>query len=188
MFCLKSPSLLYAGGRFALEEQIAKAAFVWKFCYRNKASSASVPFRSSSLLFPGISTYLNDLIQLCMILLLLQRAPRRRRSGSGSSLGVGSQIHAGPRALRHLVSRVAGGSFGRVGGRWVAGGGCASGRCSYVLVHLLYVFEERGFPFFGGLHKKARSMEGMAVCVYTSECVTARRLSVSSFWIYGGLL
>jgi hypothetical protein len=32
LFCLKSPSLLYAEGKFARAEHTANAAFVWKFC------------------------------------------------------------------------------------------------------------------------------------------------------------
>lgn len=80
------------------------------------------------------NAYLNDLIQLGMILLLLQRSARRRSGCRGGSFGIGSQVDAGSCSLWGLVSLIVGGAGSSFGvGRWVivaiaAGGGDASGR------------------------------------------------------------
>lgn len=70
-------------------------------------------------------TYLNDLIQLGMVFLLLQRAVASRRSGRSSSRSfcVRSQVDAGSCPLGKLVSRVV-----CVGRRWVVGSRGASRR------------------------------------------------------------
>lgn len=50
LFCLNSPSLLYAGGKLARAEQIVSAALVWKFCHSLRQHVC--PSLSNSHFFP----------------------------------------------------------------------------------------------------------------------------------------
>jgi len=83
----------------------------------------------------SIITHLNNLVQLGVIFLLLQRATggRSRRFDGRRPLGIGSQIDAGSRPLQRLIS-ICTRSFWICG--WVAGGGSASGRRPDVLMHV----------------------------------------------------